>query len=59
MERNERVKMITLELGVKVVSILRVTDANLVCICRKNVHPSVYGPAIEKAAVMLEKGTKS
>jgi len=52
---KERPELITLEMSKQIVIICRVGDASLVSICRKSTNPTHYQPAIERAAVMLEK----
>jgi len=54
-ERHDRPKYISVEMGGKMVNIIKVTNACLVLLCRKNVNPSVYGPAIDKATLLLER----
>jgi len=54
---KETPQVIQLEMSRQVIYVLRSAtgEASLVAICRKSVNPSVYMPAIEKAAATLDK----
>jgi hypothetical protein len=58
-ERNERPKMIEMELSAKRVTIIRVTEASLVVITRRAINPAVFGPVVKRATELLEKGMYS
>jgi len=54
LQKKQRTKEIVMEMSKHTVVVNRLSEASLVCICRKNVSPRVYTPNIQRAVAMLE-----
>jgi hypothetical protein len=52
---KQQPKVISLEMSRQVVFVHKIEDHFLVTICKKNVNPPIYIPAIEKSILLLEK----
>lgn len=53
---KQQPKVISLEMTKHIVFIHKIGDNNLLTVCKKQIQPSTYTPAIEKSVILLERG---